>query len=272
MNRILILGASGFIGNSIYKELCSYYDVYGTYRSKKSYSNNQHFVRFDMDLDGVDEVLKKIQPHIIISAIRGDFLEQILLHDVLIDYVKNSNRKIVFLSSANVFDAFSNYPSYELDKTLSMSKWGKLKIKIENNLLRRLPEKNYIIARVPMVFGKGSPRVTDLIEHHKLEVPYEVFPDLVMNTTYVDKLAQQIHYMVNREKYGIYHLGSTDLIHHNEFIEEISKGLGLKKIIYKNVYTSNFDRFLAVVPKYNFLPDHLQLTNEESIKDSINFS
>ncbi|SFU42557.1 dTDP-4-dehydrorhamnose reductase [Pustulibacterium marinum] len=271
MNRILILGASGFIGNTIYKELCSYYDVYGTYRSKKSFRKNQHFIRFDMDIDGVDEVLKEVKPHIIISALRGDFDEQIAVHDVLIDYVKNSNRKIIFLSSANVFDAFTNFPSYEMDKTLSESKWGRLKIRIENKLLR-IPEKNYCIARVPMVFGTGSPRVQEILAHHKLEVPYEVFPDLVMNTTYADKLAQQIHYMVNRNKKGIFHLGSTDLIHHNEFIEEICKGLQLKNIVFKNVYTSNYDRFLAVIPKDNKLPKHLQLTTDDVLKDSIKFS
>ena len=40
MKRILILGASGFIGNALYKELNSYYDTFGTYFSKKGYSKN----------------------------------------------------------------------------------------------------------------------------------------------------------------------------------------------------------------------------------------
>lgn len=270
MNTILILGASGFIGNTLYKELCSYFNVYGTYCSQKSFRGNQHFVHFDMEIDGVDAILKQVKPHIIISALRGDFEGQIEVHDVLIDYIKNSDRKLIFLSSANVFDAFSNYPSYELDKTLSESKWGRLKIKIENKLLR-LPDKNYIIARLPMVFGKNSPRVKELLTSVKNKEAYEVFPDLVMNTTFADKLAQQIHYLINRNKHGIYHLGSTDLIHHDEFIKEICTGLDLQKPIFKNVYTTNFDRFLAVIPKDKKLPKHLLLTNEMVIKDSIKF-
>ena len=270
MNRILILGASGFIGNTLYKELCSYFDVYGTYCSQKSFTNNKHFYRFDMDIDGVDEVLMKVKPQIIISAIRGKFEEQIEMHDVLVNYVKNSSRKLIFLSSANVFDAFSNFPSYEFDKTLSESVWGKLKIRIENKLLR-LPEKNYIIARLPMVFGKNSPRIKELTISVKEHIPFEVFPDLVMNTTYADKLAQQIHYLINRNKHGIFHLGSTDLIHHNEFIEELCKGLQLEKPIFKNVYTTNFDRFLAVIPRDRKLPKHLLLTNEKVIAESIKF-
>lgn len=270
MNTILILGASGYIGNTLYKELCSYFNVYGTYCSQKSFRNNQHFVHYDMDIDGIDEVLKKIKPTIIISALRGDFDGQIEAHEVLIDYVKNSSRKIIFLSSANVFDAFSNYPSYEYDKTLSESKWGRLKIKIENKLLR-LPDKNYIIARLPMVFGKNSPRIKELTHTLKNKEAFEVFPDLVMNTTYGDKLAQQIHYLINRNKHGVYHLGSSDLIHHDEFIKEICKGLQLQNPFFKNVYTTNFDRFLAVIPKDKKLPKHLQLTNEMVIQDSIKF-
>ncbi len=49
--------------------------------------------------------------------------------------------KFIFLSSANVFDAYSKYPSYEHDKTLSHSIYGHFKIKIENMLLR-LPKKS----------------------------------------------------------------------------------------------------------------------------------
>ncbi|GLB50122.1 sugar nucleotide-binding protein [Neptunitalea lumnitzerae] len=268
MNRILIIGASGFIGNAIYKDLCSYFDVYGTYYSQKSYRQNQHFYHFDMELEGIDLILKKLKPTIIISALRGDFENQIEVHDTLIDYIKGSNRKLIFLSSANVFDAFSNYPSYEFDKTLSQSIWGKLKIRIESKLLR-LPEHNYVIARLPMVFGYKSPRVKELTEYAKVGVPFEVFPDLVMNTTYADKVAQQIHYLINRNKKGIFHLGSSDLIHHDEFIKEICNGLDIRNMVFKNVYTTNFDRFLAVIPKDKKLPKHLQINNENVIENSI---
>ena len=48
MKRILILGASGFIGNTLYKELNSYYDTFGTYFTKKGFGQNHHFFHFDM--------------------------------------------------------------------------------------------------------------------------------------------------------------------------------------------------------------------------------
>lgn len=265
MNRILILGASGFIGQALYKELCSYFDVYGTFYSNKSFAKNAHFVRYDLDYDGIDEIVMELQPTIIISALRGDFAAQIEAHTFLTEYVKTRPCKLIFLSSANVFDAYSSYPSYEFDKTLSESIYGKLKIKIEN-MLMRLPQKKYAIVRLPMVFGNNSPRIMEIKQCLQENIPIEVFPNLVMNTISSKKLTQQIHYMINRRKNGIFHLGASDLIHHDEFISEVVKQISKKKPIFKNVYTSNFDRFLAVLPKDNLLPNHLATSNKETLE------
>ena len=67
----------------------------------------------------------------------------------------------MFLSSANVFDSFRHYPSYEYYKTLSESIYGHFKIKIENQLMN-LPIGKFIIIRLPMIFGINSPRTQDI--------------------------------------------------------------------------------------------------------------
>lgn len=85
MNKILILGASGFIGQTLYKELCSYFDVYGTYFSHKSFRDNQHFSHFNMEYDGIDELLSLRKPDIIISCLRGNFDLQLEVHHHLIN-------------------------------------------------------------------------------------------------------------------------------------------------------------------------------------------
>tara|TARA_R110002020_G_scaffold154714_3_gene335073 strand:- start:35599 stop:36405 length:807 start_codon:yes stop_codon:yes gene_type:complete len=265
----LILGASGFLGSSLYKELYRYYDTYGTYHTGRIYSDNKHFLHYDVVNDDIYELLNKVRPTIVISAIRGDFEGQIDAHEDLVDYALRTGTYIIYLSSANVFDAFVNYPSYEFDKTLSESKYGKLKIRCENFLLRQLPDEQYSIIRLPMVFGLNSPRVREIRTQVMNGDQVEVFPHLIMNTTTDRKLSQQIHYIINRNKYGIFHLGSNDLIHHQEFINEIIDKLDLKvRPHFKLVYTSNFDRYLAVLPKDNKLPGHLSITNEDVISES----
>ncbi|HZW64027.1 MAG TPA: sugar nucleotide-binding protein [Flavobacteriaceae bacterium] len=261
--RILILGASGFIGNTLYRELCGYFKTYGTYFTpNRTLEKNQQFVHFDHTQDDIFEILLHIKPTVIISALRGNFNSQVLCHQHIADYVLNHNCKFIFISSANVFDAYSKYPSYEYEKTLSQSIYGHFKIKIEN-MLMKLPPKKWAILRLPMVFGKHAPRIEEIKQLANEHAPIEVFPNLIINVTSDDKVAQQIHYIINRKKTGIFHLGSTDLVHHDDFVKEIIKTIDLTKIIYKNVFTTNDERYLAVLPKNNCLPKHLQLNSQE---------
>lgn len=270
MNRILILGASGFIGNSLYRELCPYFDTHGTYRTnQESYDRNQKFHQYDLERESIGILLENLRPNIIISALRGNFDAQVAAHFEIISYLlRNENTRLVFLSSANVFDAFTNYPSYEYDKTLSQSIYGRFKIKIENALLR-LPNEKYVIARLPMVFGANSPRVAEIKNQIQSGEAIEVFSNVVVNATTEAKLTQQLHYIINRQKEGVFHLGSKDLIHHNDLIEEICITLGHENPLLKNVFDSNFDRFLAVLPKDNPLPRNLQISISDVVKSCL---
>jgi dTDP-4-dehydrorhamnose reductase len=262
-HKILILGASGFIGNAIYKELCPYFRTFGTYcKDNKELNKNKHFFQYNIEEDDIFEVLNIVKPTVIISALRGDFSAQIITHQHLSEYLKIQQCKLIYLSSAVVFDAYSKYPSYEYDKTLSHSIYGHFKIKIENALLR-LPKRQIAILRLPMVFGSNSPRIEELKNSLNEKESIEVFPNLIMNVTTDKKLTQQIHYIINRNKYGIFHLGSKDLVHHDDFIKEIIDKLGNYNPVFKQVYTTNDERYLAVLPKDNKLPKHLQLNSQD---------
>lgn len=265
-HRILILGASGYIGNAIYKELGAYFKTFGTYCTPKSaLKKSTHFFKYSVEEDDIYDILEACKPTVIISALRGNFNAQTIAHQHIAEYSVTYSCKLIFLSSANVFDGYSKYPSYEIDKTFSQSIYGHFKIKIEN-LLLRLPKKQVAILRLPMVFGTNCPRLQELKTAITEKTAVEVFPNLIVNVMLVKKLTQQIHYIVNRNKFGIYHLGSTDLVHHNEFIKTIITTLTDAKVIFKNVFTTNEDRYLAVLPNYNKLPKHLQITSTEVLE------
>ncbi len=264
---IFVLGASGFIGNALYNELCPYFKTYGTYcRDNKNFDKNRHFFQYNIEEDDIFELLNIIKPTVIISALRGNFAAQIIAHKHLSEYSIEHKTKLIFLSSANVFDGYSKYPSYENDTPLSNSIYGHFKIKIEN-LLLKLPKKQIAILRLPMVFGSKSPRIEELkIQLHE-KTPIEIFPNLIMNVTTDTKLTQQIHYMINRNKCGIFHLGSKDLVHHDDFIKDAIKSLGIYNPVFKLVYTTNDDRYLAVLPKENHLPKHLQIYSQDILTE-----
>tara|TARA_B110000037_G_scaffold90346_1_gene106912 strand:- start:5373 stop:6200 length:828 start_codon:yes stop_codon:yes gene_type:complete len=263
-HRILILGVSGFLGSAIYKELCSYYRTFGTYRTPQStFEKNKQFYHYDFEDDDIFEILNAVKPTLIISALRGDFSAQLTAHKHLYEYISSQKHcKMIFLSSANVFDAYSKFPSYENDTTLSNSIYGHFKIRLEQ-LFLKLPSRKIAILRLPMVFGAQSPRVNELKLHLELDAPIELFPNLIMNVISDKKVTQQLHYIINRNKHGIFHLGSKDLVHHDDFIKDLVSKIGAKTPKFKLVYTTNDDRYLAVLPKENKLPKHLQMYSLE---------
>lgn len=269
MKRILIVGGSGFLGRALYKELHPYFDVYGTYCTQESYATNKRYFEYDIREDSPTELLRSIQPDVIISALRGDADAQFIAHDMMIDYVVKKNARLIFLSAANVFDSFRHYPSYEHDKTFSESAYGKFKINLENKVMR-MPPFSWTVARLPMVFGTGTPRLLELKTAIAQQTPYEIFPNSVINVTADYFVTQQLHYIINRDLWGIFHLGSTDLIHHDEFIAQLAAGLpSVKKPVYKHIFASNIDRYIAVLPKYNTLPKHLRYTAEQVLQNTL---
>ena len=192
-HRIFILGASGFLGHAIYKELAPYFKTYGTYFSSESrFESNKHFFDFDVEQDDITDFLKDIRPTVIISAIKGPFASQIVAHRHVFEYLKKRPEvKIIFLSSANVFDAYSKFPSYENDSRLSNSIYGHFKIKIEHQL-QKLPKRQWAILRLPMVFGLKSNRIHEIKQLHQLDEPIELFPNLIMNVCSSERLTPTI--------------------------------------------------------------------------------
>ena len=266
MKRILILGASGFIGRALYKELNSYYDTFGTYFNTRGYNDNRHFFQFDVNRGGLETIIKEVKPKLIISALRGPFEGLIETHKILIGLIKRSDCRLVFLSSANVFDAFEHFPSYEYDKTLSESIYGRFKIGIENDLMR-LPASKYVLARLPMVFGNQCPRMDELDLSVRKNQAIEVFPNTIINVNNDVKLSQQIHFIINQKLTGIFHLGSIDLINHYEFIKNLTARRYLKKPVFKQVYSTNQMQYLAVLTKENKLPLNLNFSYTEVLED-----
>ena len=268
MNRILILGASGFVGNKIYKELLPYFDVYGTYCSSNSeFGENQVMYLFNVEKDDINIILNKVQPNYIISSLRGNYEAQLKVHQELSDYTLAAlNCKLLFLSTVNVFDAKGEFPSYENDPLLAKSEYGKFKISVER-LMKNLPNSKYNIIRLPLVLGVNSPRIIQLKEAFKNKAEFEVYPNLIISVTTADKIAQQIHFIINKNKKGIFHLASNDVIHQSDLFEELSDKLSLKNMIFKKIFTSNEDEYLAILPKDNKLPRNYRITVSQVIED-----
>ena len=267
-NRILILGGSGFIGNALYKELHPYFEVHCKFcQQHGAFSENQVFYNFCVEEDSLFFLLNKIKPTVIISVINGDYKSQIKVHQELVNYALiNPKCSILYISSSEVFDGKYKHPSYENDVPFSETASGRFKISVENLLLSNIPSQATIL-RLPLVLGINSPEIMHLrqcIRHH---ATFDIFPNLVISTTTINKVCQQIHYIINQSLSGIFHLASNDVVHHDDLFKEIASKMGDKMPIFKSVFSSNEDRFSAILPKENKLPNPNQITVSQVIEE-----
>ena len=268
-HSILILGASGYTGNAIYRELCSYFETYGTYYSAHElYDNNKAFFGYDVANDDITQILKQIKPTIIISALRGNFKAQYHAHKQVCKYINGASQcRLLFLSSVNVFDGSTDLPSYEDTRPRAVSEYGRFKASVEKLLFEKIKHQVSIL-RLPMVLGAYSPRILQLRQAIKHQAVFDVYPNLIVSVTTANTIAQQIHYIINKELRGVFHLASNDLVHHQDLFTEICEKISNKTPIFKSIYNSNDDQYLAVLPKFNTLPANYQTTVASVIENS----
>lgn len=266
--RILILGGSGFIGNALYKELLSYFEVHCTYcRQHGAFSENHVFHKFCAEEDSMFLLLNNIKPTVIISAMIGDHESIYTSHQDVVNYaLLNESCSVLYISSSEVFNDQFRLPSYESDLTISETSSGRFKISIEKLLLEKIPSQTAIL-RLPIVLGINSPRIVHLRQCIRHEASFEVYPNLVITSTTINKLCQQIHYIVNQSIHGIYHLSSSDMVHHEDLFREITSKIGDKMPIFKSVFSRNEDGYNAIISKENKLPKFLQITISEVIEE-----
>ena len=265
-NRILIVGASGFIGNAIYKDLLSYFDVFGTYCTQHStYKNNQVFYKYCVEEDRIYPILEEVKPRFIVVSLSGNYIEQLkMLREICFYAEQFPESRILYFSSFEAFSGQRKFPAYEYDIPVAESSFGRFSISAEKILQEQLPMQTSI-ARLPLVLGVNSPTLIQLRESMKHHAAFEVFPKHIISVTTEDKIAQQTHYIINKNLTGIFHLASNDVIHHDDLFTEIAVKIGRKMPIFKSVYSSNEDLYRAILPRDNKLPEALQINVSEVI-------
>lgn len=278
--NILILGASGLVGKALVKELRDNYSVYGTYNQKNdNYDVNKMFQLSVDDANGLSRLLQQINPDIVISCLRGDFERQLEFHRQLaVALSGKNNARLLFCSTANVFDGSTDRPHYESDVLKSVSNYGQYKIKCEKLITEILKDKA-VILRLPMLWGKNSPRYNELVGQLNRKETISSCDDFYMNTNTDVHLAKQIRYIIENDLKGIFHLATSDAINYREFIEELilKSGYQLPDFTMESLSEggscltaqpsiSKAGYYLAVLPSRSDIPQALTITNREVIE------
>lgn len=266
IERILIIGGSGYLGRALYREFQSFYPVFGTFcHSDDFWENHGAFYHYDSRQDSLSPLLAEVEPSHVFVCLWSEHMPGLAAMNELVQYAYQHKTQITLLSHVLVFDAIDQHPSHPKHRRQSISQTGKYFIELEK-LVEKLPDDQWLIARIAMIIGINSPVVQGIKMKLAQNEPIEVYPNLIVSATTRDMLVKQLHYLMNQKASGIVHCASSDLIHHIDLVTEICDLLGREHPRLTHVYNSNKETYLALLSDSTQWPNHLKISIQEVIK------
>lgn len=253
MEKILVLGASGTIGTSIYQHLSQYieFDVYGTFFSSRIEDSHIHYFSLE-NIERIAYLLKEIAPDIVISTMRGDYKKQLDMHNFVAKYLMNNHGRLLYFSTVNVFDGDLECPHYEDDSVQSVSEYGRFKICCETQL-KKIMGNRAVILRIPFLYGKNSPRMTRIKKEYKSN-SLDICANLICNYVTDVQVARYVEWIIREKKEGIFHVGTIDLIQEKDFIKILMERLNIEHLALNYVEIAGT---MAVLSKRKDVPYRL---------------
>lgn len=226
--KILIIGASGFVGNYLFNVLKGKksLDVFGTFNN----SEMKGLIKFDYSIKKNFKVIEQINPDIIIwtagdknlkkteTSLSKTLKENLNPIKTLLELKKFKRKlKIIFMSSDYVFDGGKgDYTISDIKSPKSF--YGISKVMTEEYIISNC--NNYNIIRAGAIIGKESVFINWLVKSLKIDVNIDLFDNLFSPTPIINlcnciediiiqKYDERIIHINGGEKLSRYDLGVT---------------------------------------------------------------
>lgn len=227
MKRLLVVGATGFIGSYLLKRFSI-----GGWEVIGSYFTHPERGFFYMDITNASETLnvfRKISPNVVCLSAANPNVDYCEEHPsetekINVEGTKNValacreiGAKLVYFSSDYVFDGTSG-PYGEEDIPNPISVYGRQKLASERIIMDILND--YIIARITVVYGwenRGKNFIERLSRFLEDRKEVKVSMDQIGSPTYVENLADMIFALVETKASGVFNVCGSDLMSRYEF-------------------------------------------------------
>lgn len=243
MKKILITGASGFLGSELFSSLKSRYNVIGTYGTHVK-PDLKH-----LDLEQKDEVtfkfLDEVNPdvlfHLAAEANINTCSEnksrswQINVGStrVLTEWCKQNDKEIIFTSTDQVFNGKGRMYE-EKDELAPLHDYGAQKVASEMIVLSHSKGK---VCRMPLMIGENGGYMNAFIENLKKGNAQQLFTDEFRSVLHIKDAAIALEQCMDWST-GLYHLGGPQRMNRFELGKHIVTAIDLdEKLISKSSHT-----------------------------------
>lgn len=255
MEKILLLGGSGLVGGAIADALQNHYQVIPTAGHHEV--ENGYCLSVD-NPNRLLELLDQENPDIVISSLRGNFQAQMDFHSELAVCLAGKRKRLLYISTANVFDGNTSKPWTETDPPAPKSDYGVFKKDCESMLAQVLGPQ-LIIFRLSAVWNFDCPRLRQLDIHSRSGEPHQTHPGYMINITWAKQIGTYASFVLEHHLHGIFHVGTTDVIDYCEFEKKVCQALGFKQPEFTPELLEG-QAFQAVIPGRKEIPNDLQMT------------
>jgi dTDP-4-dehydrorhamnose reductase len=233
--KVLVLGASGFLGGKVYRNLKDKYEVLGTYFSSKE---NDELARIDINnYNDVRKVFEEFKPDIVIWCLLNMNNEKKLTEIGLSNVIKSLDysSKLIYISTDGFYGGNGDYREdvelkhYSVENPLSA--YVNAKIDGEKAVISH---KNHAIVRTGPLYGQDinnnwDKRITDLINTLSQNKKIYRSSNLYKTFVQVDDLANLIGEIVEKDYKGIIHVGPGEKESYFTFNRKIARKLNLNE-------------------------------------------
>ncbi|MBD2342836.1 SDR family oxidoreductase [Anabaena subtropica] len=174
MKKLLITGASGFLGWHLCQQAQTEWEVYGTYYSHPLDIAGIKLVKVNLtDFTELKQIFREIQPDAVIHTAaqsqpnfcqihpQESFVMNVTASCNLAGLCADDVIPYVFTSSELVFNGL-NSPYKETDSVSPINIYGEQKVLAETGILECYPQA--LICRMPLMFGNATPTAKSFIQ------------------------------------------------------------------------------------------------------------
>ena len=230
MKKLLITGASGFLGYNICQRAKSGWDVYGTFFTHRLEIPQVKLVRTDLTrFQETKRMFQEILPDAVIhaaAAAKPDDCQQhptpsskmnVTASAEISGLCSDYNIPLVFTSSDLVFNGL-NPPYSETDVPSPICVYGEQKVQAEQEMKRRYP--NTVICRMALMFGKPAPTssgmLQNMIQSMRSNCGASLFTDEFRTPLSVQDASEGLLKALKKRP-GMLHLGGSERISRFDF-------------------------------------------------------